>query len=133
MDTSETSIEPAGSQNEPPRANLRAELECTMLVVTVEFALREGAEPEFLAALKVMQARVRSFDGFLGEEPCQSVSDPNHQVTLSYWRDAESMAAWRVDPEHMRIQKRGREEFFRWYRIHIARVEREYDWNLSDH
>ncbi len=99
-----------------------------MLVVTVEFALREGAEPEFQVALEAMQARVRGFDGFLGEEPCQSLSDPSHQVTLFYWRDAESMAAWRSDPEHLRTQKRGREEFFRWYRIRVSHVEREYAW-----
>ncbi len=101
-----------------------------MLVVTVEFALREGTEREFQLALEAMQARVRGFDGFLGEEHCQSLSDPTHQVTLFYWRDAESMAAWRSDPEHVRIRQRGREEFFRWYRIRVSRVEREYDWEL---
>ncbi len=42
------------------------------------------------------------------------------------------MAAWRSDPEHVRIQTRGREEFFRWYRIRVSRVEREYAWEPSN-
>jgi heme-degrading monooxygenase HmoA len=50
---------------------------------------------------------------------------------LFYWRDEESMAVWRSDPAHVRMQQRGRDEFFSWYQIRITKVERESDWRLG--
>ncbi len=69
-----------------------------MLIVIVEFVLRPGMQSKFEEELAAMRARVKDFDGFLGEEPCQSVTDAEKQVVLFYWRDEESMATWRSDP-----------------------------------
>ncbi len=102
-----------------------------MLVVIVEFVLRPGMKGKFEEGLAAMREREKGFDGFLGEEPCQSIADTEKQVALFYWRDEESMAAWRSDPEHIRMQQRGRDEFFSWYQIRVTRVERERDWRLG--
>lgn len=102
-----------------------------MLIVIVEFVLRPGMQSKFEEGLAAMRARVKDFDGFLGEEPCQSVTDAEKQVVLFYWRDEESMATWRSDLEHIRMQQRGRDEFFSWYQIRITKVERESDWRLG--
>ncbi len=103
-----------------------------MLAVIAEFKIRKGAEAKFEQALGEMQAHVKSFDGYLGEEPCQSLADGKKLVTIFYWRDRESMAAWRNDAEHRRIQELAREKIFSWYRIYVAEVERSYDWSVSE-
>lgn len=83
-----------------------------MIIVTVEFALRPGVEKEFEAALAEMQERIKRYDDFLGEEPCRSLGDNEKFVTIFYFRDRGSVKTWRDDPEHVRIQKLGRDKLF---------------------
>ena len=100
-----------------------------MIQVTVEYAIRPGAEEKFERALSRMQQRVKEFDGYLGEEPYQSIAEDGKFITIFYWRDRETMAKWRQDPEHLKVQQLGRDEIFAWYRIRVAEVEREYSSN----
>ncbi|HEX7006109.1 MAG TPA: antibiotic biosynthesis monooxygenase [Alphaproteobacteria bacterium] len=97
-----------------------------MLVAIIEYELRPGVEAAFQEALAEMLAKVREFDGFLGEEPCRSVVNESKRVTISYWRDEAALRAWQTDPDHLRVKALGREKLLAWYRIRIARVERDY-------
>jgi heme-degrading monooxygenase HmoA len=97
-----------------------------MLAVIIEYELRPGVEAEFQEALAEMLAKVREVDGFLGEDPCRSVASPTKRVTISYWRDEAALAAWRTHPDHMRVKALGRRKLLAWYRIRIARIERDY-------
>jgi heme-degrading monooxygenase HmoA len=103
-----------------------------MMVVIVEFELRAGAEAEFETALQQMQEQVKQYDGFLGDAPCSSIENENTFVTLFYWRDRESIKAWRNDPQHLEIQHLGREKIFAWYKIRVCELEREYEWEYSE-
>jgi heme-degrading monooxygenase HmoA len=47
-------------------------------------------------------------------------------LSLSFWRDAEAIAAWRANAEHRMAQVEGRRELFADYRIRIAEVVRDY-------
>jgi len=60
-------------------------------------------------------------EGFLGVE---SVRD-GLGITVSYWRDRDSIERWKADLEHREAQRLGRERWYRSYRIRIARVEEE--------
>ena len=64
-------------------------------------------------------------DGFLGVESASRTSE-GFGITVSYWRDLESIKLWKAQSEHAAAQKMGREAFYRSYRLRIARVEREY-------
>ncbi len=103
-----------------------------MMVVIVEFELRAGAEAEFESALQQMQGQVKQYDGFLGEAHCSSIENENTFVALFYWRDRESMKAWREDPEHVKIQQLGRDKLFARYKIRVCELEREYEWERSE-
>ena len=103
-----------------------------MMVVIVEFELQAGAEVEFDTALQQMQEQVKKYDGFLGEAPCSSIEIENIFVTLFYWRDRESIKAWRNDPKHVEIQHLSREKIFAWYKIRVCEIERQYGWNRSE-
>lgn len=62
--------------------------------------------------------------GFLGVD---SVRDANGLgVTVSYWKDLESIAHWRQNGEHLEAQKSGREKWYAQFTVRIAKVEREY-------
>jgi len=102
------------------------------MVVIIEFELRAGAEVAYETALKHMQEQVRQYDGFLGEMPCCSIENEKTFVSLFYWRDRESIKAWREDPEHLKTQQLGREKIFTSYKIRVCELEREYGWELSE-
>ena len=98
-----------------------------MILVVVEFLLRPNAQGKFESALLEMQARIANYEGFLGEEPCRSMSNPDKFVTLFRFSDRAAVEAWRNDEKHLRVQALGKSEVFSWYRITVAEVEREYE------
>ncbi len=102
-----------------------------MMVVIVEFELRAGAEAEFETALHQMQEQVKQYDGYLGETSCRILDNKKKIVTLFYWRDRESIRAWRNDPQHLEIQHLVREKIFARYKIRVCELEREYEWTRS--
>jgi len=40
----------------------------------------------------------------------------------------EALEAWRNHPEHVEIQRRGREEFYDYYWVQVCKSVREYEW-----
>ncbi|KAA0698481.1 antibiotic biosynthesis monooxygenase [Neorhizobium sp. P12A] len=47
-------------------------------------------------------------------------------ITNSFWRDEESIRAWKAVVAHMATQKIGRERWYERYQLRIAKVERAY-------
>ena len=72
-----------------------------------------------------MVALAKEQDGFLGVESASRTSE-GFGITVSYWRDLESIKKWKAQSEHAAAQKMGRDAFYENYRLRIARVEREY-------
>ncbi len=62
--------------------------------------------------------------GYLGVE---SVREGTLGITVSYWRDLESIKSWKAVAEHMLAQRLGRERWYRAYQTRICRVEDDYD------
>lgn len=62
--------------------------------------------------------------GFLGVDTARG--EDGVGITVSYWRDEASIAAWKAVVEHAEAQRRGREEWYASYRLRVARVERAY-------
>ncbi len=57
--------------------------------------------------------------GFLGLESAREEAG----ITVSFWKDRESIRQWRDQVEHRIAQRMGREKWYRSYEIHIARIE----------
>lgn len=64
----------------------------------------------------------RQQDGFLGVESARNEVG----ITVSYWRDLESIRKWKTHAEHKIAQQRGRKEWYQWFKVRISMVEREY-------
>jgi heme-degrading monooxygenase HmoA len=62
--------------------------------------------------------------GYLGVE---SVREGSIGITVSYWRDLESIKSWKAVAEHRLAQSLGRERWYRTYCTRICRVEDDYD------
>jgi heme-degrading monooxygenase HmoA len=61
--------------------------------------------------------------GYLGHE---SVSEREAGITVSYWTDHTTAAAWKQVAEHLVAQQRGQDVWYADYTVRIATVERAY-------
>ena len=52
-------------------------------------------------------------------------------ITISYWDSLESISAWKQNAEHQQAQKKGRENWYKNYRLEICKIERSYDFNRN--
>ena len=92
----------------------------------VSFTSRRNAVgPEAYAqAADRMFALASTQPGFLGVE---SVRDADgFGITLSYWADEASIAAWREHAEHRETREFGRAHWYDHFEVRIAKVERAY-------
>jgi heme-degrading monooxygenase HmoA len=63
--------------------------------------------------------------GFLGVDSARGADGLG--ITVSYWRDEESIKAWRAQADHARTREHGRAHWYESFTVHVARVERAYD------
>ena len=61
-------------------------------------------------------------DGFLGVESAREELG----ITVSYWRDLQSIESWKNNTEHLNAQKKGHETWYSSFKVRITKVEREY-------
>ena len=98
-----------------------------MIVALIEFHIRPGAEALYAEWAATLHARVAVIDGFVSVERFESRTRPGTWLSLSYWRDAAALAAWRREPDHVKGMAAGKRDIFADYRIVVAEVERDYD------
>jgi len=61
-------------------------------------------------------------DGFLGVESARE----NIGITVSYWRDLDSIKNWKENTEHAIARKKGRTDWYQFFKVRIAKVEKDY-------
>ena len=83
-------------------------------------------DPDYHRAAAEMAVLAAAQPGYLGVESARG--DDGVGITVSYWSDEEAAIAWRHHGEHSLIRAEGRERWYNWYRVTVARVERSYCW-----
>jgi heme-degrading monooxygenase HmoA len=61
-------------------------------------------------------------EGFLGAESAREEIG----ITVSYWKDLESIKKWKKNTAHLEAQKKGQEPWYKSYKTRISKVERDY-------
>lgn len=64
-------------------------------------------------------------EGFLGIESVRE----EYGITVSYWKDLESISGWKDNVDHKVARKRGREEWYLHFKVRVAKIERDYQFN----
>ncbi|AVI50520.1 antibiotic biosynthesis monooxygenase [Pukyongia salina] len=70
-----------------------------------------------------METLAKKQPGYLGFESARE----DLGITISYWESLEDIKNWKQNLEHLEAQHLGRNQWYRWYRTRICRVEREYE------
>ena len=69
-----------------------------------------------------MENLVKTQPGFLGVESAKEAIG----ITVSYWKDLESIARWKEHTNHILAQTKGKSHWYEKYSVRICKVEREY-------
>ena len=90
------------------------------VIFTSELTQRHDGYAEMATRMVELAAQQ---PGFLGVE---SARDESLGITVSYWRDEASIRAWKAVLEHGEAQRQGKEQWYRGYRVRVAKVARDY-------
>ncbi|MCJ8219855.1 antibiotic biosynthesis monooxygenase family protein [Aeromonas veronii] len=85
-------------------------------------SLRTDEDAGYGAMAERMVELAQRQSGFLGMESARD----GVGITVSYWRDLESIRNWKAELEHKEAQRLGREKWYSAFKTRIARVERDY-------
>lgn len=97
-----------------------------MIAVIFELTPAPGRKQEYLDLAAALRPELERTDGFVSIERFESISNPGHFVSLSFWRDEEAVRKWRNLAGHREAQAKGRGGIFSGYRLRVASVLRDY-------
>ncbi|PHR13820.1 MAG: antibiotic biosynthesis monooxygenase [Aequorivita sp.] len=76
----------------------------------------------------LMETLAQQQPGFLGFESVRNEIG----ITVSYWQSLESIKNWKANLDHLMAQKKGRQQWYSYYKVRICKVEREYEFNNQE-
>ncbi|MBB5870360.1 heme-degrading monooxygenase HmoA [Allocatelliglobosispora scoriae] len=85
---------------------------------------REPADDGYAETADRMAELAAEQPGYLGMDSTRGPDGLG--ITVSYWRDEESITGWRRNAEHTLARERGRTDWYAEWAIHVAKVERAY-------
>lgn len=100
-----------------------------MIAVIFEVEPTAEGRPAYLDHAAALKPLLEQMDGFISVERFQSLTNADKLLSLSFWRDEESVRGWREMERHRQAQAAGRGGLFQDYRLRVAHVVRDYGLN----
>jgi heme-degrading monooxygenase HmoA len=94
-----------------------------MVVVVFRSRLSAEAGADYSEMASEMLSTAREMPGFVEFKSFQS--EDGERVSLVYWQDQETMAAWRNHPRHRVAQTLGRSKWYANFRLEVAEILRD--------
>lgn len=89
-------------------------------------SVRTEGDNGYVAMVQRMEELAKQQPGYLGIESARNETG----ITVSYWKDLESIKLWKQNAEHQLAQSFGREKWYSLFKVRICKVEREYEWGV---
>ena len=83
---------------------------------------------EYSMAAQHMEELAQQMPGFLGIDHARSEIG----ITISYWKTIGDISRWKVQTDHLAVQKKGKATWYEGYTVRICKVEREYNFSKLD-
>ena len=90
-------------------------------------SIRTPGDNGYSEMAEEMEKSVINQPGFLGYESARE----GLGITVSYWRDEESIHNWKENVLHTKARNLGREKWYSEFIVRIAKVERDYSFRTS--
>ena len=93
----------------------------------VIFIVQPKVVNEYLDLGKYLRPKLEAIDGFLDNDRGASTRGERRLLSLSTWRDEKAVVRWRTQPDHHRVQEKGRFEIFENYQLWIGEFTHDSD------
>lgn len=94
-----------------------------MIIVLFSSRLTAAAGQDYEAMAAEALETARGMPGFVDYKSYRA--EDGEKLSVVWWQDEETMAAWRNHPRHRVAQHLGREKWYSEYQIEVAEVRRE--------
>ena len=99
-----------------------------MVIVLFRTKLREGADRKAYGELAGQLLGIaEAMPGFVSFDSYRNRDDETLSVVV--FESDEAREAWRVQPDHLEAQRRGREEFYESYSFEVTTLEHGRTWD----
>lgn len=86
-------------------------------------SLRTEGDQGYGEMAETMETLAKQQSGFIDIESARD----GVGITVSYWESLQAIADWKSQVDHKVAQKKGRQDWYSWYKVRICLVEREYE------
>jgi heme-degrading monooxygenase HmoA len=90
---------------------------------------RAGDEAAYAAAAAAMEALAAVQPGYRGVDAARGAD--GFGITVSWWADEAAALAWRAHADHAATRERGRADWYDFYEVAVATVDRSYRWRRA--
>ena len=97
-----------------------------MVIVLFEVTVKPGKMEDYLKMAASLKDSIANAEGFIRSERFSSLSTEGKLLSLSVWKDEESVEKWRNLAAHRMCQKHGRMHDFMDYKITVVTPLRSY-------
>jgi heme-degrading monooxygenase HmoA len=91
-------------------------------------SVRTDGDNGYAAMSDKMLELAKEQDGFLGVESARDELG----ITVSYWRDEQSIQKWKANVDHVVARQKGREQWYTEFKTRVSKVERDYSYSKPD-
>ncbi len=103
-----------------------------MIAVIFEVELNPEFQNSYLDVAANLKKELEQIDGFISVERFQSLTNEGKLLSLSFFRDEDAVKVWRNLPSHREAQSKGRNTYFKNYRLRVTNVLRDYGMSERD-
>ena len=94
-----------------------------MIVILFRSKLTPAAGVDYAQTSDALESYVKTRPGFLDVK--SFTAEDGERLTVVWWKNRETLEAWRTDVRHMSAQRTGRERWYEYYNMEVAEVFRE--------
>ena len=91
-------------------------------------AIPSEAQEGYDETVQRMHELAKGSSGFLGMESAGN----DFEITVSYWKDEESILHWKQNAKHQVAQEMGKSKWYEAFQVRVARVERAYGFTREE-
>lgn len=92
-------------------------------------SVRTAVDQGYGETAQKMAALAATYPGYLGMESVRGADGLG--ITVSYWKDEESIRRWKADMDHRTAQAKGNSMWYARYEVRVAKVERAYSFEAK--
>lgn len=100
-----------------------------MMLILFRSKLTDTAGEDYAQTDQSMTAHAKTFPGFISFKSFKA--DDGERLTVVWWKDEATLQAWANDAKHRAAQSKGRERWYEYYKMDVAKVVRTSDFDRS--